>query len=110
MATNHNILYIGIDYNGNIKIGSTQQTVSARMSGADFLIHHYYDAGKETLSRSILYAFEGYLRYRFTLTYPQITTDRFEMTNNDYFDLFEEVIEHLKNKYGVPFGEKQKYF
>ena len=107
MARNHNILYVGIDINNNIKIGMTQQTARARHNSADYKICYYSDAGYGTMTRADLLYAEAYLRRAFKHHYEQVSTDRFIRDDRDtWIHIFMTIIKELKHKEGYPFEEK----
>lgn len=106
---NHNILYIGIDENNDIKIGMTQQTPQARQSNGNYTIRCYADAGLNITNRKELFAYESVLRCVFSLRYRQTNTDRFERENENFYNLFLNTIQFLNETYNAGFGKPQAH-
>ena len=90
-------LYIGLDKNDNIKIGMTEQTLEKRYGGTDYCIILSAET-KENISREQLFKCEHILRIGFAEHYPQVSIDRFKKINEQYLDLFQNIISEINKK------------
>lgn len=111
MATNHNIIYIGETKSGLIKIGVTQQTPYRRCYNTDYQIKYFYDAGKNTITRSCLFEAEKLLKLFMNNKFNKVgnTHDYYYGNIDQAITFFINTIPYIEKALGIRFGEIQKH-